>query len=107
VGSVRADVVEISFVVVAAFSLGTDLAHDLDSLHGVRTVSGLSRKRDRVGTIKDCVSNIRGLCTSRRWVRYHRFEHLKGSDHGLCGDDSAFNKVLLSNEDFLCRDFEA
>ena len=88
---VVSDVVEVSFVVVAALRLRADLAHDLDRLNGVSSVCGFARERDCVCAVEDCVGDIRGFGASGRWVVDHRLEHLERGDHGLGRNDGALN----------------
>jgi hypothetical protein len=98
---VLSDVVKVSFVVVAALGFGAYLTHDLYRLDRVCTGSRLTRKRDSICSVKNCVCNIGTLCASRSWIRNHGLKHLESSDYGFCRNNRLLDHVLLCDKDFL------
>ena len=84
----------------------TGLVHHLDGLAGVRTLGGLTRQHDTIGTIQNGVGDIRHLSTSGTRVVRHGLEHLSGTDDGLTLDVTLGDHHLLGDEDLGGRDLD-
>jgi len=100
-GGVHLDVRVGGLVVDATLSLSASAAHDGDGVDRVVTVSRLTREHDGISAIKDGISNVGSLSTSRARSLDHGLKHLGGSDNGLGSNVSLLDHPLLSNEDLF------
>src|SRR5580698_4414646 len=83
------------------FGLSDDLRHHRDGFNRILAGGAFARQHDGVSAVIDGVGDVGGLGTSRPWVVDHRFEHLRGSDHGFAVLGCPANDVLLERGNFF------
>lgn len=101
-----AHLLEVADVWNSGLGLQAGAVHGSDGLDWVRSLGGLSRKHDAVGSISDSVSNIGNLSTGSTWVTNHGLQHLGSTDNWLSGNVAHGNHLLLGDVDLFVWDLD-